>query len=246
MNEIVFAYGPVGRELTNWLISHGTRARRAIVTMGNDDIAETAQAAGLPTHIFRSEELLVRWLSTLNWSPQFCFLLWWPRVLNDLALQALPFHSYNIHPSFLPYGRGKGYNFWAIVEESPFGVSLHRVVRQVDSGPIVAQLALPVGWEDNGLTLFERAQQASVELFTKAYAPLVSGELGEIAQDLSQGSFHRSSEMDSICQIRLDDTTTPRKLLNLLRARTFPGRPSCKFTDNGVEYEVRISIKRLP
>ena len=44
--------------------------------------------------------------------------------------------------------------------------------------------------------------------------------------------------------IDLDREYRARDLLNLLRARTFPGYPACSFVADGTEYEVRVSITR--
>jgi hypothetical protein len=46
--------------------------------------------------------------------------------------------------------------------------------------------------------------------------------------------------------IDLEKTYTARDLLNLLRARTFPGYRACTFSDGEASYEVRVEIKRKP
>ncbi|MCS6820651.1 MAG: hypothetical protein NZ551_02175, partial [Microscillaceae bacterium] len=66
-----------------------------------------------------------------------------------------------------------------------------------------------------------------------------------IPQVKSEGSFHWGKELEQASQIDLDATYTARNLLNLLRARTFEGYPSCYFIENGEKYEVRINIKRV-
>ena len=45
-------------------------------------------------------------------------------------------------------------------------------------------------------------------------------------------------------EIYLDKNYTARDLFNLLRARTFPGKPACTFKDNNETYEITVNIKR--
>ncbi len=54
-----------------------------------------------------------------------------------------------------------------------------------------------------------------------------------------------SHELQPASRIDLDRQSSARQLLNLLRARTFPGYPACHFEDKGEMYEVRVDIRRL-
>jgi methionyl-tRNA formyltransferase len=172
-------------------------------------------------------------------------LAWWPKIVKEPLLN-LPENGFiNFHPSFLPYNRGKHYNFWALVEQCPFGVSLHKVDAGIDTGDIVSQRSIDYNWEDNGETLYKKAQTEIVELFKLTYPSLRKGEIVCKTQDLTKGSFRLSSEIDKASEIKIDATYSARELFNLIRARTFTGHPSCWFEDNnGEKYEVRIQIKR--
>lgn len=150
----------------------------------------------------------------------------------------------NTHPSLLPYNRGKHYNFWTLVEQVPFGVTLHAVTPRVDDGDIVAQSPIPYDWTDTGETLYRKAREAMVELFIRAYPSIRRGQFHREPQNDQLASFHHSSEMDRESRLELDRQYTARQLLNLLRARTFAGHPACWFEDQGERYEVRIDIKR--
>jgi len=150
----------------------------------------------------------------------------------------------NTHPSLLPYGRGKHYNFWSIVDHVPFGVSLHVVDEGVDSGDIVAQFEIPYDWEDTGGSLYRKATDAMLKLVHETYPRLRGLDFETRRQDLAAGTFHRGSELEPASSIALDQTCVARDLLNRLRARTFPGYPACTFADGEDVYEVRVEIKR--
>ena len=58
-------------------------------------------------------------------------------------------------------------------------------------------------------------------------------------------SFHFASELLEKQNINLDQPTTARDLLNLLRAKTCDGHMPCYFEDNGVRYYVNIKIENV-
>ena len=171
-------------------------------------------------------------------------LAWWPYILSRELIEIPRLGCLNFHPSLLPFNRGKHYNFWAIVEGSPFGVTLHWVDTAVDCGDIAFQSPIEVSWEDTGATLYYKAQEEIVRLFIEKFAEIKSGRIPRIPQDLSRGSSHRASELDASSRIELDQTYTARDLLNLLRARTFPPHPAAWFTEDNTKYEVRVEIKK--
>lgn len=171
-------------------------------------------------------------------------LAWWPDILPKEYFSLVEKGFINTHPSYLPYNRGKNPNFWALVEQCPFGVTLHKIDENIDTGPIIAQKRIKYDWTDTGGTIYSRAQVEMVELFTKTYPRIRRFDFRAKPQDDS-GSYHHSSEMIRSSQLQLDSVTTPRKLFNLLRARTCDNRPACSFVENGKSYEVTVDIRRV-
>jgi methionyl-tRNA formyltransferase len=214
-----------------------------IVTTSENDIFHRADNLGVPVRVFETNEKLADYLA--NTSIDLGVLAWWPNIIKPPLLNIPKLGFLNTHPSLLPHNRGKHYNFWAIVEEAPFGVSIHCVDSGVDSGDIVAQKRIAYDWCDNGGSLYKKAQIEMVTLFREAYPTLRRGELQRHPQDLKSGSFHKASELNTASRIDLDRKYTARELLNHLRARTFEGYPGCWFYDDDNRYEVRIDIRRM-
>ncbi len=178
-------------------------------------------------------------------SVSYIFLAWWPFIVKEPILSLPRIGVLNFHPSLLPYNRGKHYNFWTIVEETPFGVSIHFINESVDSGDIVFQKKIEKTWEDNGKTLYEKAQEAMFELFVESYPKIVDSQYVRIKQNKNEGSFHLARELEPASQIFLDEKYKAKDLLNLLRARTFPPYSACYFFDRGGKYEVTVEIKKV-
>jgi methionyl-tRNA formyltransferase len=245
MKIILFADGPVGHEICTWLVDQYKGDVSLIVSIANNEINQRAEEAGIPSVVFSTDQDLLEMVSKLGLTFDFGFLAWWPFIISSSLIEMPKSGFINTHPSMLPYNRGKHYNFWALVEQAPFGVSLHFVEKGIDCGDVVAQTPIVYGWEDNGGTLYQKATQAMVELFKNTYPILREGRISRQSQDLGRGTFHFSNELDSASYINLDAQYRARDLLNLLRARTFPEKPSCWFKDeDGVEFEVRIEIRK--
>ena len=172
-------------------------------------------------------------------------LAWWPYLLEPHLIRIPRLGCLNFHPSLLPYNRGKHYNFWTLVEDTPFGVTLHFINDGIDTGDIAYQIPIAKTWEDTAKTLYEKAQKEIVRLFIEKFPEIKSGRIPRRPQDAHFASFHRARELDPASQIDLDKTYTARALLNLLRARTFPPHPACFFFSEGCKYEVRVTIQRV-
>jgi methionyl-tRNA formyltransferase len=236
--------GAVGTEIGSWLIDNYRHDIAAVVTTTQDGFLDRARQENLPAFTCESEQRLLEDLTPL--APfDLGLLAWWPKIITRRLIGLARLGFINTHPSLLPHNRGKHYNFWAIVEQAPFGVSLHFVDTGVDSGDVVAQRPIAYDWCDTGGTLYAKAAAAMVQLFRETYPKLREGQVCRVPQDPADGSFHYASEIEPASRLALDTPTTARELLNRLRARTFPGRPSCTFEDEGRVYEVRVTIQEV-
>lgn len=243
MRLLLLCDARVGNAIAEWLLDNHPEDIGAVVTVSESGVYMAAREKGIPSFVFESEPQLQAVLANL--APfDLGILAWWPKLISPAIMAQAAGGFINTHPSLLPYNRGKHYNFWALVEEAPFGVSLHFVDEGIDSGDIVAQQPIAYDWEDTGETLYARAGQMMVELFKSSYPQIRSGSIPRVEQDASRGSLHYAKEIDAASMIDLDKSYTARELINLLRARTFPGHPACHFEENGKTYEISVNIKR--
>ena len=246
MRLLLMATGPVGLDTFRYLRSTYPQDVAVVVSWQGDAVAREAAQAGLVAlEVAPGDDVFAR-LMALDPDTTFDLgiLAWWPMLIRR-PLIGLPRHGFiNFHPSLLPYNRGKHYNFWALVEQAPFGVTLHFVDESVDGGDIVAQAPIGYDWTDTGGTLYRKAQESIASLFQDTYPRLRSLQIPRRPQPAG-GSLHLARELDPASRVDLDRSYTARELLNLLRARTFPGHPACYFyADDGVKYEVRVQITK--
>ncbi len=244
MKLLLLADSTVGKQVLEYLLQSYPTDLCMVVTTTENGLYAAAISREIPCTVFRSEDELITLLRHQGIEPDLGMLAWWPRIIRTHLLRLPKYGFANLHPSLLPYNRGKHYNFWALVEGSPFGVTLHFADEGVDTGDIIAQEAIAYDWTDTGETLYRKAKDEIVHLFRNTYPMIRTLKIERHPQPVVAGSFHRASELEAACQIDLDRAYTARDLLNRLRARTFPGHPACSFVDGGVTYEVRIQIER--
>ena len=179
-----------------------------------------------------------------NIKADYFFLLWWSRILSNDLIQMAKQGVINLHPSFLPYNRGKHPNYWSIREETPYGVTIHMVNSKIDAGDILVQEKIEKSWEDTGETLYYKAQKKIISLFCENFEKILNNKIIPFAQNNYFASFHLGRELETATEIELDNQYTARDLLNRIRAKTFSGYAPAFFYDNGQKYEVTINIKR--
>jgi len=170
-------------------------------------------------------------------------LAWWPQIVKKEAINSVKIGWINTHPSFLPYGRGKHPYYWTIVEETPFGVSLHFIDEGTDSGPVLFQREIKVNGGDTGGTLYKKSCNEVVDLFKEVYGEITTGKFKSVSQPKNT-RLHLGSEIEEHSRINLDERYNARELLNILRGRSFSqGKRAAYFLENGKRYNVKITIE---
>ncbi|MEO0408142.1 MAG: phosphoribosylglycinamide formyltransferase [Cyanobacteria bacterium P01_A01_bin.135] len=99
-------------------------------------------------------------------SVDWVIMAGWMRRVTETLIQAFPGHILNIHPSLLPSFPGLHAVEQAIAAGVKItGCTIHHVVLAVDSGPIVAQAAVPVYPDDTPEILQQRIHQQEHRLY---------------------------------------------------------------------------------
>jgi methionyl-tRNA formyltransferase len=241
---IVFADGAVGLSIVSYLCRNYPNQVACVVTTGKNQIYDFCKENQVQKVVVcESEDEIINWLGKNE--INLGILAWWPNIISKRLIESTRSGFLNTHPSLIPWGRGKNYNFWAIVEQSPFGVSIHRVSTEVDAGDVVAQKKIEFDYSMNAEDLYNISQSEMLKLFEAFWPQYLVGKFQPRKINTLEGSFHYAKEMEIKSEILLENTYKAKDLINLLRARTFSGKPSCWFrAEDGEIYEVRVKIKK--
>jgi methionyl-tRNA formyltransferase len=146
----------------------------------------------------------------------------YPKVLKPKVISKYP-KIYNLHPGYLPWGRGYYPIFWALWEETPAGATLHEINAGIDQGAIVAQTRVEYYPYDTGGSLFQRVRQAEKELFLRYWEKIVNDQnLPSFPQSVG-GTYHTKQEFMEL-KTQFDwKLLSGKELIKLIRCLTFDG-----------------------
>ena len=95
--------------------------------------------------------------------PDLLVVVAYGELLRRNVLELTPHGCLNVHPSLLPAYRGAAPIPAAILNgDTVTGVSIIRLIRKLDAGPIVAQQTVDITTTDSARTLAERLSQVIV------------------------------------------------------------------------------------
>lgn len=146
---------------------------------------EHAQSMGVPTTVvdhktFASRELFDEALHERlkNLQPRWIVLAGFMRILTAEFVHRWEDKILNIHPSLLPKHPGLDTHRRALeCGDSEAGASVHIVTPELDAGPVIAQVRVPVLSDDTPETLGERVLAKEHQLFIDALKICLNSDL---------------------------------------------------------------------
>jgi methionyl-tRNA formyltransferase len=122
--------------------------------------------------------------------PEISIVVAYGQILRREVLDAPPLGSINVHASLLPALRGAAPINWAIkLGHESTGITIMRMVEQMDAGPILHQVAEPIAEDETASDLWSRLSEVGAAALVEALALLDLGALEEREQDESQATF---------------------------------------------------------
>lgn len=239
---VLFANDKVGLSVAKFLIDSYPDDLALVVVLNGSEIPLACKSAQIPWVTYTNEQELTQVLETIEFD--LGLLAWWPHLISEELLKKAPAGFINTHNSFLPFNKGKHPYFWALAEQTKYGVSLHYADNSIDGGDILAQTEILYTWEDNADSLYSRSLEAMTELVREAYPAIRLGLLEGVPQE-SVGNIHYSAQLKVAKEVDLDKHYTGRELINLLRAGSSDSTefPPCFFLDNGQKYSIKVTIR---
>lgn len=124
--------------------------------------------------------------------PDLALVMAYGRILSEEFIGVPRIATVNLHASLLPKLRGASPVQCAIASgERESGVSLMRIVRRLDAGPVADSQAVEIGPLDTALELEGKLAAACVPLLARALPSLAAGNLNFTDQDDARASYCR-------------------------------------------------------
>jgi len=146
-------------------------------------------------------------------------------ILRKEVLALPPLGTFNLHASLLPKFRGASPIQAALSSgEQETGVTLMRMVRRLDAGPMIDRESFPVDELETGASAEEKMATACVPLLSRNLDALLEGSAPETDQDDGAASFCRKlQKTDGVLDFGAPATVLARRINAL-----FPW-PGCYF-----------------
>lgn len=118
------------------------------------------------------------------WRPDAIVVVAYGQILPRAVLRIPPLGCLNVHASLLPALRGPSPIATALLQGlSETGVSLMLLDAGMDTGPILAQAALPIARKDTAQSLGERLARRGAALLRETLPRWLAGQIEPRAQD---------------------------------------------------------------
>jgi len=156
---------------------------RAVISEQPQALAlERADRAGIPTVVVERKDFPDRpsfdhalAASIAQFNPELVVLAGFMRILGEEVISVWKRKLINVHPSLLPKYPGLNTHQRALeAGDSEHGASVHFVTQELDGGPIISQIKMPILPQDTPETLAQRLLPlehrllcATVRLFTE-------------------------------------------------------------------------------
>lgn len=183
----VLLLGPERKYLSDFIVNQG------------DSVESFEDRIGIDMDIVKKSDWLISYGYRYLISPQ---------VLGKFEQRAV-----NLHISYLPWNRGADPNVWSFLENTPKGVTIHRLAPKFDTGEIVAQKAIDFFNENETLrSSYEILTNEIEALFCSIWGSLRNGLMRSWPQPAG-GSFHKSTDKEKYKALLVFGWDTPVRCL---------------------------------
>ena len=172
-NGIIQLLEALGQQVLLVVVTPGPRARP---TETYKDIVANIRPGMdvlVTSHIKRLPALL------RGLEPDLIFVAGFPWRLPPDLITLPRLGSINTHPALLPRYRGPDPMFWQLMNDEPeTGLTTHWIEPDFDTGPILAQAAMPILPDDDQDSIFARISSLAPGLVVQALTAVAAGEPG--------------------------------------------------------------------
>jgi methionyl-tRNA formyltransferase len=137
------------------------------------------------------------------------------KILSDAVLAVPPMGMVNVHASLLPRHRGAAPIHRAVIAGEPeTGVTIMRVVKALDAGPMLAMVARAITGDDTSDVVERDLARLGAALLVETLDRMAEGTVPEVPQDNSAATYaHRLTKADGV----IDWSMSAADIHNLIR-----------------------------
>jgi methionyl-tRNA formyltransferase len=165
--------------------------------------------------------------------------------LPDSVLKAV--RCVNVHPGYLPFGRGWRPVAFALANRTPAGASLHVMTSDIDAGPIIASQRVPYDHGTSCEELYQKVRVAEQNLVLDNLKRVASGHYGVLHQPDTLRPLNTKKDYEDLCNLgELSRDSPELRLIDRLNGLTYGSQHNAYFTTaGGDKYRVGLKIEKV-
>lgn len=129
-------------------------------------------------------------------------------IIKKAVIEKFTNRIINLHISFLPWNRGADPNLWSFLEDTPKGVSIHRVAEKIDAGEILLQSSMEYFAEDTLASTYARLSRDIEKLLMDNWNLIIENKIAPVFFK-EKGSFHNSIDKQKYLHLLRKGWNTP-------------------------------------
>lgn len=124
-----------------------------------------------------------------TWSPDVIVVAAFGQILRESVLDLPPFGCINVHASLLPRWRGAAPVQAAVLHDDHSGVTIMKMDKGLDTGPILSQQSIPIPETMTAGQLFDRLAQMGADLLIDSLPKYIRGGIKPKPQDDERATY---------------------------------------------------------
>jgi methionyl-tRNA formyltransferase len=120
------------------------------------------------------------------------------KIISENIIKKLKKPIFNIHLSYLPFNRGAHPNFWSFIENTPAGVSIHKIDKGIDTGNVILRKKIYFNTSLNKFSTFKKTYNflflEAEKLFKKNFNKIYNKKYKKILSN-HKGTFHYKKDL---------------------------------------------------
>ncbi|MCM1050180.1 MAG: formyl transferase [Clostridiales bacterium] len=128
-------------------------------------------------------------------SPDLVISYNYSHIVKRDVIELLGDKIINMHVSLLPWNKGSSPNIWSFIDNTPKGVTIHRLEAGLDTGKIMFQKELFFDEDKETLSSsYQKLQEAIVDLFIENFESIRTLDF-PLIEPQSKGSYHKTADL---------------------------------------------------
>lgn len=242
---LVFTAKTIGLNCVNFLLENFPEDEYIVVVCEPDADLVIRELAKRKFKAHKLDDYILNQIKNFD-EKHFDWLLnlWGGYIFKNDVLSRVK-QSLNIHPSYLPYCRGRDPVVWAVRNAYPAGVTLHAITTGVDEGDIWHQEKVSYALPITGGELYESVTTRAWQAFCENWARIRANQVIPVAQSGEGiGNTYRRKDLLQDRSIDVDNDQVAQLLIRRLLAHDFGPDYQAELIIDGKKYKAHLMLER--